>query len=166
MSFIIEEADLEPLEPHKIREASWKELKKMSKALAINSLDYNEAFQLFRKWLDDRLLYHDQVKPMLYYTIMSNIIKHRKVLIGSSYQDPRVPVLIYMPSGSGKYIILEALFEINNTALYLDSIKYSSLSIISSGIPGKLYFCKTYFSVPFSKLFPFLNNPILLCEFF
>jgi len=115
MSFIIEEADLEPLEPHKIREASWKELKKMSKALAINSLDYNEAFQLFRKWLDDRLLYHDQVKPMLYYTIMSNIIKHRKVLIGSSYQDPRVPVLIYMPSGSGKYIILEALFEINNT---------------------------------------------------
>ena len=41
----------------------------------------------------------------------------------------------------------------------LDSIKYSSLSIISSGIPGKLYFCKTYFSVPFSKLFPFLNNP-------
>lgn len=115
MNYRIEEPQTEPFEPHKVKDETWKTLRKVADRLkTMNKLTHRQAFQLFRKWADDRLLYHSQVKPMLFYTIVSNIIKHRSIKIGRSFQDPRIPLLIYMPSGSGKYIILEMLYETNN----------------------------------------------------
>jgi len=113
MKYVIEEPQTEPFTPHALSSSEWEVLFSLGKIMKRKSIGDYEARKLFRDWLNDKILYHNQVKPLILYTIISNIIKHRKIIIGASYQDPRVPLLIYMPSGSGKYVILEAMYELN-----------------------------------------------------
>jgi hypothetical protein len=98
MKYIIPEPQTEPFRPHEIKPEDWELLKDIGSDIKTN-MTADEVSKLFKRWMDDRLLHHNPVKPLIFYSIISNLIKHRRIKIRKEMIDTRIPLLLYMPSG-------------------------------------------------------------------
>jgi len=118
---------------HSISEEDWKVLKGVGNKVG-TTLKGQDAFNLFIDWIDDRMLHHSAVKPLLFYAFTSNLIKHRKIKVRKELLDTRIPLLLYIQSGAGKSIPLQALYDMNN------NIK----RILKKMIPDKEQFARIF----------------------
>ena len=108
----IPDRQISPFTPHKLTDVELQMLKEVGQRINSDVVGI-DAMILFKNWIDDRILYHHSVKPLLFYTTISNIIKHRKIKVRKEVLDTRIPLLIYIQSGGGKSIFLESLFDLN-----------------------------------------------------
>ena len=132
MKVIIPDPQTEPLRPLKLTVAELNSLKKLGSSMDVK-LSPKKAKELFRAWLDDRILFHGTVKKMLFYNLVGSIIKHRPIAVASERLDARVPIIVYITSGGGKMIVGSTVmtFRDNLVALIRESLGQEANSIIA-----------------------------------